>query len=486
MKRAQEGYLVPQASRPRLDSGKGGYEGKGGFEGKGGGAPIGMGVKLLVSAPEASALLGPGGATSREIQQETGTRIHLSRRNEYYPGTMLQEISIKGDTYDAVCSAALHAIAKIVEGTGRISGGDEVEEGMAKTRVVIPVVVARSLIGKGGENIKVLRANTGCKVHIDELAIGEGDLAEQTVSLFGTLEGCQAGLPNILEKIAENSTWPWFSAWAALSNAGKECVATPVNKGGNKGAPKGGNEVAPWRAAGGGGALGAPGATSYGKGGKGYDQGKGYDVGKGYEKGYDKGYSKGAPAKGHRFKGWGEEADNGWGGGHSYQAPAPAIVDRWSPQSQDVEILSLAVQRLPHGSNRDNRQRINFPCPSGIVSAVIGKGGAGTKEIANLTGAKLMIREIEGVEEEKNVTISGTITSVAAAYIHVMGRITAAAEKAEKGGKGKGYSGPKGGKGAPAAAAEQSEEVAAEGEHEYDPLDALIGPGSEEAEWPAE
>lgn len=357
----------------------GGWGGKGQEKG-----PCGMAIKLLLSAPEASALLGPAGALIKEIGAQTLTRMHISHRDEYYPGTQLQELAIRGDGYETVATACLHAVAKVVEGTGTICGGDhDVEEGCARVRVIVPVASARALIGKGGENIKTLRAQTGLKVHIDEVAIGEGEMAEQVVVLLGGIAGVQAALPHIIEKVSESAQQHWFSGWACTSNAGH-----------------GGNVVAT-----------AVVTNSKGKGG--WKGGGGWDKG-GKKGGWDKGgksgwddWGAGAPQQ----QGWEEQGGGEW-------------------DQRNLEVIAGALQRMPPGANTlANRQRICFACPSALVSAVIGKGGSGVKEISGATGANVMIREIEGRGDEKSVTISGTIVGVAAAYIHVSGRISAAYNK---------------------------------------------------------
>lgn len=358
----------------------GGWGGKGQEKG-----PCGMAIKLLLSAPEASALLGPAGALIKEIGAQTLTRMHISHRDEYYPGTQLQELAIRGDGYETVATACLHAVAKVVEGTGKICGGDhDVEEGSARVRVIVPVASARALIGKGGENIKTLRAQTGLKVHIDEVAIGEGEMAEQVVVLLGGIAGVQAALPHIIEKVSESAQQHWFSGWACTSNAGH-----------------GGNVVAT-----------AVVTNSKGKGG--WKGGGGWDKG-GKKGGWDKGGKSG-------WDDWGAGAHHG-GGGYEEQGGG-----EWD--QRNLEVIAGALQRMPAGANTlANRQRICFACPSALVSAVIGKGGSCVKEISGATGANITIREIEGRQDEKSVTISGTIVGVAAAYIHVSGRISAAYNK---------------------------------------------------------
>ena len=44
-------------------------------------------LKILVPAVASGAIIGKGGETIAEIQKQTGTRIKMSKANDFYPGT---------------------------------------------------------------------------------------------------------------------------------------------------------------------------------------------------------------------------------------------------------------------------------------------------------------------------------------------------------------------------------------------------------------
>eukprot|EP00439_Symbiodinium_sp_Y106_P079028 s835_g17.t1 len=95
--------------------------------------PVGMCVKMLMSPKEGAAIIGPSGSHSKQISEMTGSRLHLSSKGEYYPGTQLQEMFVKGPSADSVSNCVLQVLSKLQEETGRISGGEfEVEEGGAR------------------------------------------------------------------------------------------------------------------------------------------------------------------------------------------------------------------------------------------------------------------------------------------------------------------------------------------------------------------
>merc|ERR1719310_377655 len=145
-----------------MGGGKGWKGGKGGGGGMAGGLPGVMGggggylpgkavdltLKFLLAAGECVAVLGSGGATIKAIVQETGCKIHISSKNEVYPGTDLQEMKIRGANGESVLQAAQYAYAEIAKQFGAITAGDQtVQPGSAKLRCVVPSMVVKAIIG---------------------------------------------------------------------------------------------------------------------------------------------------------------------------------------------------------------------------------------------------------------------------------------------------------------------------------------------------
>lgn len=197
---------------------------------------VGMAMKLLVSEREANAILGRGAAGCYEIGNQTNTKLSLTDRNTVYPGTQLQELSIRGSESQQVIGALTLVMAKLSEETGRIMNDSrEMPEGGASMKFIVPNAAAKAIIGRGGSNIKFIRDNTGLKVHVEETAIGPPPVSEQVVSLFGTISGIQAALPNLFEKMeSEAANMSWFTTWAFTSHAGTDsnALVVPLGKGG--------------------------------------------------------------------------------------------------------------------------------------------------------------------------------------------------------------------------------------------------------------
>jgi len=359
-----------------------------------------MCIKALISMKDASSILGPGGSTSKEIGQATGTKLHVSGRNEFYPGTSLQELSIRGPCTESVGTSLLQVFGRLAEESGRLSCGDmDVEEGGARVKLLVPICAAKAIIGRGGENIKALRSTTGLYVHIDEVAIGAHDAAEQMVSMQGSLQGIQTAVPNIIEKVAQFMSDPGFPTWAASSQAG---FGVPVA-----------TQVAPGKAS-----------------------------GKGKKGGFDMGGARNLTPIG------GGNWSDGWTRPEEvmpYGAMSPEVAQQvayaqeaagWGESPAAMDMVSHAVQSLPMsclGSNGKS-QRVLFNIPAACVSAIIGKGGSGVKEISAGTQTKIMIREIVDKQDEKQVTLLGDALGVVSAYLHIVGRIAAFEELAAQGG----------------------------------------------------
>lgn len=202
-------------------------------------AQVGMAVKILISEREANAVQ----LHVLDIGNRTNTKMALSLRDVVYPGTALQELTIRGSDTSSVTSGLTLVMAKLAEESGRIMNDSrDMPEGGASMKFVIPNAAAKAIIGRGGSNIKLIRDSTGLKVHVEETAIGAPPVSEQVVSLYGTISGIQGALPNLFEKMeTEASPMSWFTTWAYTSHAGTDggLMGLPLGKGGKPRTKKG-------------------------------------------------------------------------------------------------------------------------------------------------------------------------------------------------------------------------------------------------------
>jgi len=332
-----------------------------------------MAMKLLITAKEASQILGQGGNTAKLIENQTQSRLHLSGKGEYYPGTQLQELTVKGPNVASVSGAVQLAMAKLAEESGRINNDShDLTEGGASMKFVVPNACAKAIIGRGGENIKLIRDGTGMKVHIESTAIGPQPISEQVVCIQGSLQGMNILLANIFEKLEQEcATQPWFSVWAGTSHAGT----------------------------GGGLPAGQP-----------LLQGPNHTKGSGKGKTKTGAVSGGSPLGGSYI-----------GGGSVANAGGAAAV----ATPGNMEMVAGALQALPAelAVPGDMSSQISFHVPAATVSALIGKAGAGVQAISGATGTKIQIRELEGSADQKVVIIVGNVVGIISAYCHCMARV---------------------------------------------------------------
>lgn len=123
--------------------------------------------------------------------------------------------------------------------------------------------------------------------------------------------------------------------------------------------------------------------------------------------------------------------------GHGYN-PAPPPVARTAghgapaPRAPDLgvgagaagmDMMFRIAQGLPGYVVEDARGfAMSCVVPNRLVGGLIGRGGSGTKEVQQLTGTKIGIREIPGDAENRSMNIAGPLAGTCAAYMLMMRR----------------------------------------------------------------
>eukprot|EP00929_Paragymnodinium_shiwhaense_P048080 TRINITY_DN24365_c0_g1_i1.p1 TRINITY_DN24365_c0_g1~~TRINITY_DN24365_c0_g1_i1.p1 ORF type:complete len:354 (-),score=61.58 TRINITY_DN24365_c0_g1_i1:316-1377(-) len=88
-----------------------------------------------------------------------------------------------------------------------------------------------------------------------------------------------------------------------------------------------------------------------------------------------------------------------------------------------VEELCRIAHEIPDYVTQDSRGfAMSCVVPSSLVGGLIGRGGAGTKEVQQATGTKIAIREVPGDPENRQLNISGPLPNTCAAYMLMMKR----------------------------------------------------------------
>jgi len=88
-----------------------------------------------------------------------------------------------------------------------------------------------------------------------------------------------------------------------------------------------------------------------------------------------------------------------------------------------IDIMMRVAQGLPPYVMEDSRGfALSCVVPDHLVGGLIGRGGAGTREIQAMTGAKIAIRDLPDDPENRTLSIAGPLPSACAAYMLMMKR----------------------------------------------------------------
>lgn len=201
-------------------------------------------------------------------------------------------------------------------------------------------------------------------------AQGFGNTAEQMVALVGSQTALEYIMAEVNKQVQALSDEHWFEQWAAHKTIG---------------------------------------GSSGGSGGRGGGGGRGDGRGDG---GYGSGYSSGG----------------GGGGGARYGRS-------YSSASSGVDLMMEVAKGLPSYVMEDQRGfALTCVVPNRLVGGIIGRGGSGTKEVQQLTGTKIGIREIPGDSDNRSLNIAGPLPSACSAYMLMMKRyLDSEAEAAQRG-----------------------------------------------------
>lgn len=152
----------------------------------------------IVPANMVGRIIGSGGATVKEIREQTGAEIGVSR--EYIPGTYDRQVLIGGTT--EARTAALERIKQLLgNAEGRPSGGSE-------THVIreYPRDHCRMVIGPRGSTIGMLREKTGC--HIKVASHVNPGTNKQTITFGGTAQQIEEAIQMVAEVISNLGKLP--------------------------------------------------------------------------------------------------------------------------------------------------------------------------------------------------------------------------------------------------------------------------------------
>jgi len=170
------------------------------------GPPVNL--KILVPAIASGAIIGKGGETIADVQKQTGTRIKMSKANDFYPGTTERVGLIQGPA-ESVLIVMDFIAEKIIEkpdpaAKPAIDFDNKIPaEREKQVKVIIPNSTAGMIIGKGGSFIKQLKDESGAFIQISQKS-KDATLSERVVTIIGEKNANKKALEMILSKIQED------------------------------------------------------------------------------------------------------------------------------------------------------------------------------------------------------------------------------------------------------------------------------------------
>lgn len=348
----------------RFEGGKGDDDRPESSRRKGPGPRVDMPCVLKFLCPEvlASAVIGKGGAVIKQIREQTQAKLALTDHNQFYPGTDDRVLTCQAESQDTLTEVANIFVSKVSD-CAQASPSDSLgEPGALKLRTLMPKAAVGGIIGRGGSAIKALRESSGANISIAE-PIGGGPGAQQVVTISGPGQALEYAMVEINKQVQAVNTEPWWQDWAADTGVG--------------GVPKGGG----------------------------------------------KGDKKGGKGKGKEWEGVKGPPAEDWGGnGYRDSRPRPG-GGYGRGEHPGVAILMDHARNLPPYVLDDERGfALTCIVPNRLVGGLIGRGGSGTKDVQNMTGTKIGIREIPGDPENRHLNIAGPLAHACAAYMLMMKR----------------------------------------------------------------
>ncbi|CAI9731936.1 RNA-binding protein Pasilla-like isoform X7 [Octopus vulgaris] len=202
-------------------------------------------LKMLIPSCAAGAIIGKGGESIGHIQKDTGSRIRMTKLNDFYPGTSERVCLITGSLEavrkviyfimdkikekPAECSyprteeklPLFELSRQIIRRSSTISNSSTTTSGsldgtFMHVKILVPNSTAGRIIGKGGQYVEQIKEETGAYVQISQKS-RETKLPERCVTIAGDLVSSKKAIDLILHKIVED---PYSRNFTTLSYAG--------------------------------------------------------------------------------------------------------------------------------------------------------------------------------------------------------------------------------------------------------------------------
>lgn len=146
-------------------------------------------AKFLISNAAAGSIIGKGGATISEFQEQSSARIQLSRNSEFFPGTADRVLSVSGPVNQVL--TALHLIVGKVKSEEAVADSLLSRDGKStQLRLLVPAALCGTLIGKAGATIKSFHEDSHAVIMVSPQDRQPAGVPDRIVKITGTSLCC--------------------------------------------------------------------------------------------------------------------------------------------------------------------------------------------------------------------------------------------------------------------------------------------------------
>jgi RNA-binding protein Nova len=176
--------------------------------------------KVLCPEELVALLMGKGGLVKDALQEETGAKLMVSQRDEYFPGTQLRILTVLHDDSDGICGVLSRMVDNVVEctkshrpsATPAVTGEQDFvgkDAGTYVFRVAVSPRMARNIIGPKGTKVAQMREECQAEIGIAK----EISLDHQRLKVVASPEGIMRALQLINVTIQEEASSASFKDW---------------------------------------------------------------------------------------------------------------------------------------------------------------------------------------------------------------------------------------------------------------------------------
>ena len=162
-------------------------------------------VQIMVPDRTVGLIIGRGGETIRDLQERSGCHVNIVAENKSISG--LRPVNLIGSPQAQ--QRAKDLIMEVVESdTNGAPKAQESRRGRdnqqgnsgekSNDRIMVPGEAVGMIIGKGGESIKEMQNNTGCKINVSPAT---GRDIEREIGLVGSRHAIELAKRAIMEKV---------------------------------------------------------------------------------------------------------------------------------------------------------------------------------------------------------------------------------------------------------------------------------------------